>query len=50
MTVKELIDELKLYDPELEVYADATDTEVIGAYRAENPNNETRYCLYLETN
>lgn len=49
MTVEELIDELKLYDPELEVYTD-DEEEVIGLYRDEHPDYPDRYCLYLETN
>lgn len=49
MTIEELIDELKLYDPDLEVYTDDGE-EIISTYRAENPNNPCAYCLYLETN
>lgn len=49
MTVEELIDELKLYDTDLEV-CDEEGREVIGLYRAEHPDYPDRYCLYLETN
>lgn len=49
MTVQELIDELKLYDPSLEVYTD-DDEEVVGLYRDEHPDYEDKYCLFLETN
>lgn len=49
MTVEELIEELKLYDPSLEVYTD-DDEEVVGLYRDEHPDYEDKYCLFLETN
>lgn len=48
MTVKELIDELKLYDENLEVYTD-DEEEIIGIYRDEHPDYNDKHCLYLET-
>lgn len=49
MTVKELIDELKLYDENLEVYTE-DDEKVVGLYSDGHPQYDDKECIYLETN
>ena len=49
MIVKDLIDELELYDENLEVYTD-DEVKIVGLYRDRHPDYEDKYCLYLETN